>query len=344
MRRISTALIAVGFLWLGAPGSIIANGPDPAGSWGKWSQEQRLVYGWLTGYVPPATTMQPPINRAAADSNSTNTSKAAAFAPGAGEGLIAYGASGTGWTCGPTGIACFWGGGSGGWFHINFRVHGTVLTNPDGSTFTVRWCDIDASNSSCWDVENVALDEMGHVLLLGHHSNPDYLDAIVQASSHTMGGVGWNVHNFAKCDVAQLQLKYDVTETQRISDCLLTDGNGLTTTLSAVAAPNPASEGDAVVFTGTLKIATSTSYELLSGQALSSRTTVSLYRAPVGSSTWTLIGTMTGSAGGLYRRTVTQSAVTYQWQARYVAATAEGLANSNSAALVVNVTPCSPAC
>lgn len=138
--------------------------------------------------------------------------------------------------------------------------------------------------------------------------------------------------------------KYDVTETQPISDCLITDGSGLVTSLALTAAPNPASQGDVVTFTATLKIGTSASYGLLSQQVLSTRTTVSLYRATVGSSTWTLIGTMTGTTGGIYRRPATQSATTYKWQARYVALASEGLLGSVSPELTVTVYPCSSTC
>lgn len=209
--RLTAVVVGIWFAMTAShPTGVFANGPDPAGTRGPWTQEQRLEYGWLAGYVPPPATMQPAINRAAADSNSTNASRAADFAQGAGEGLVAYGASGTNWSCGSAGIACYSGGASFGWFHVNLRVHGTILTNPDGSRFTVRWCDIDSSSGSCWDVENVALDEMGHVLLLDHHSNPDYTDAVVQSQSRANGdnpNTGWNTRAWQKCDVAELQLQ-----------------------------------------------------------------------------------------------------------------------------------------
>lgn len=344
-------LVAAGVLALivavGVVQPVAADAPDPEVTAGQayWGQNQSLEYGWLSGFVPPATTMQPPINRGAEDSDASAAANVPRYSIGTGEGLVAYGKTGTNWSCGATGIACF-ARSVGNWFHVNFRVHGQVLTNPDGTTFTVRWCDISATPTNCWDVENVALDEFGHVLGLGHHVNPDYTDAVVQAKSRTMNAspnTGWNAHVYGKCDGALLQLRYDTSETTPISDCLITDGDGLNTPLTLTASPPSVSETDPVLFTANLSVATSSTYRLLSGQKLTNRS-VSLYRAPQGSSTWTLIGSMTGSAGGIYKRTVTQSAVTYQWQARFAPSAAEGLDASTSTTIVVNVVPCSPVC
>lgn len=60
-------------------------------------------------------------------------------------------------------------------------------------------CWTDGTNSTCggtrYDVETVALNEMGHVNRLGHHVNPDYADAVVQADVYPYGsstGFGTN--------------------------------------------------------------------------------------------------------------------------------------------------------
>lgn len=60
-------------------------------------------------------------------------------------------------------------------------------------------CWTDGTNSTCggtrYDVETVALNEMGHVNRLGHHVNPDYADAVVQAVPYPFGsatGFGTN--------------------------------------------------------------------------------------------------------------------------------------------------------
>jgi hypothetical protein len=319
--------------------TVNGNGPDPEVTSGQayWDQNEALQYDWLAGFVPPATTMQPAITAGAEDSDQSQVSKAPLYSLGSGEGAVAYGKTGTGWSCGPQGIACFHRS-VGSWFHVNFRVHGEILTNPDGSKFTVRWCQINASGS-CWDAENVALDEFGHVLGLGHHVNPDRSDAVVQAVSLT----GTQPHAYAKCDVARLQLGYDISETDPVSNCLITDGDGLNTTVTLSASPTSVSEGDPVLFTAHLTVVSSTTYKQLSGNNLTNRS-VSLYRALPGSTSWTLIGAMTGSAGGIYKRSVTQGATTYQWQARFAPAAAEGLDADNSPALTVNVQPCDRIC
>ena len=60
---------------------------------------------------------------------------------------------------------------------------------------------------------------------LGHHVNfaddSDYMDAVVQTYSRTKPATGWNVHTFRRCDVATLQLEYDmVSTTAKYSTCL----------------------------------------------------------------------------------------------------------------------------
>lgn len=323
-----------------------ANGPNPEHTAGQpyWAPNRSLEYNWLASFVPPAATMQPAISAAATDSNDSQFSNAPLYSFGNDEGLVAYGKTGTNWSCGPQGIACFARSVSGNWFHVNFRVHGQVLTNPNGTQFTVRWCDVDPTPTNCWDVENIALDELGHVLGVGHHVNPDYADAVVQTTARQQDdspNTGWNAHNYGLCDIGFLQLRYDVTETAGISDCLITQGDGLNTLVTIAANPPSVSQGDPVVFTAHLGVVVSSTYYELSGNNLANRT-VSLYRAPTGSSSWVLIGTMSGGGGGNYTRTVTQSGVTYQWQARFVPNSAEGLDGDNSPALTVPVQPCPP--
>lgn len=316
-----------------------ANGPDPELSSGQayWGKNEALEYSWLAGFVPPAAGMQPAINAGAADSNGSQKSNAPLYSVGSGEGKVAYGRTGADWGCGATGIACFHRS-LGNWFHVNFRVHGEVLTDSGGVSFTVRWCQI-SSAASCFDAENVALDELGHVLGLGHHVNPDRADAVVQTASL----VGTQPHAYGKCDVARLQLGYDISETEPVSDCLITDGDGLNTVLTLGASPTSVSEGDDVAFTATLKVVTSTTYKQLSGNALTSRS-VTLYRALPGSTSWASMGAMTASAGGVYKRTVRQGATTYQWQARFAPAAAEGLDADNSPGVTVQVQPCTVLC
>ena len=91
---------------------------------------------------------------------------------------------------------------------------------------TLKWCQAyTTAPNGCYDAETIALDEFGHVEGLNHHvnysSDSDYDDAVVQTFSRTKPAAGWNRHTFGRCDVATLQVKYDVTSsTAKYSTCL----------------------------------------------------------------------------------------------------------------------------
>jgi len=57
--------------------------------------------------------------------------------------------------------------------------------------FASIYCWTDGTNDTCggtrYDVETVALNEMGHVNRLQHHVNPAYSDAVVQATPYPYG-------------------------------------------------------------------------------------------------------------------------------------------------------------
>ena len=91
---------------------------------------------------------------------------------------------------------------------------------------TLRWCQTYADPpNGCYDAETIALDEFGHVEVLGHHDNyaddRDYTDAVVQTFSRTKPKVGWDMHAFGPCDTATLQVLYDMPGAQSpYSTCL----------------------------------------------------------------------------------------------------------------------------
>ena len=129
------------------------------------------------------------IKAAANDANDTRASKAATFDfDGSGPSLIGYGA---GATCGVNGLACFTRDVPDS-FTMWFREQGHVF-----DWGTMKWCEAYASPpNGCYDAENVALDEFGHVEGLGHHDNydsdSDYGDAVVQTYSRTKPSAGYN--------------------------------------------------------------------------------------------------------------------------------------------------------
>ena len=117
---------------------------------------------------------------------------------------------------------------------------------------TLRWCELSGGPDGCYQVRNVMLDELGHVLVLDHHVNfgddRDYDDAVVQTYSRTKPKAGWNAHAFGRCDVATLQQQYDVpSSTAAYSTCL-----DVPTTLSMSASRTSVVAGSMVTFTATL--------------------------------------------------------------------------------------------
>ena len=91
---------------------------------------------------------------------------------------------------------------------------------------TLKWCQMYATPpNGCYDAETIALDEFGHIEILGHHDNydddRDYLDAVVQTFSRTKPRAGYDMHVLGRCDVATLQREYDVVDSiAKYSTCL----------------------------------------------------------------------------------------------------------------------------
>lgn len=88
----------------------------------------------------------------------------------------------------------------------------TTLNSP----FTTWWvilasnrCWTNGTSSTCttssrFDVQTVTLNEMGHVSFLGHHVNPDYSDAVVQAQPVAYPNTNWSMRTLRQMDNARL--------------------------------------------------------------------------------------------------------------------------------------------
>jgi hypothetical protein len=122
----------------------------------------------------------------------------------------------------------------------------------------------------------------------------------VQATSRVYPIPGWNRHALGRCDVATLQLQYDVrTFSSKYSTCL-----SLSTTLDLVSSATHVASGGTIGLTATLKVANVSSYVRLALNPLPSRA-VTLQSRPQGSSIWTTVGSMAnGSITGTYVRAV----------------------------------------
>ena len=326
MRWLACAITAVIALFVVAA-SVTAHGPDPIFS-GRWNQNQALQFSWRSGAVP-SSVYQTAIKASAADASATRGSQAATFTYAAGApNLIGYGVRAT---CSPLGIACF---------SRNPPTSFTMWMREQGHRFdwgSLRWCQAYTTwPNGCFDVENIMLDEFGHVEMLNHHVNlgdeSDYLDAVVQTRSHAKPMVGWNAHAFGRCDVASLQLQYDMQGWgARYSTCL-----DLGTTLALSASPPTIPAGGTVTLTAMLKVADDPSYVRLGLNPVSLRT-LTLQQRPAGTAAWASVGTMVpASASGTYAKSLSLSSTT-EFRAIFAKPSNEGLRAATSPVATVGI-------
>jgi hypothetical protein len=298
-----------------------AHAPDPVLGGALWWQDQNLRFRWRAGEVPPIA-MQTAIKAAATAAGATRRSRAATFTPDpAGASWINYGLN---VGCGVNGLACFSRVNAPSSFSMSFREQGHVFD----------W--------GCYDAENIALDEFGHVEILNHHVNfadgHDYLDAVVQTYSHTKPNVGWSAHAFGRCDVASLQRKYDVPlPTTKYSTCL-----DLATTLSIAANTTYVAYHGSVTFTAKLAITDLAEYERMGGNPVSGRSVTIQRRYPGGA--WTSVATMAGgAAAGSYTYTATGLSTTAYWRAVFAKPAGDGIRGATSGVVTVSVSGCTRA-
>jgi hypothetical protein len=319
---------AVGIVaWLAlvaAASPVAAHDPDPILGGGLYAQNIELGYRWSAAGTPPAA-VKAAINDAADDANGSRRSKAPTFAYDGSAGNLVY--YGTDVPCGVNGLACLRRNPP-DWFGVWLRENGHRF-----DWGTLRWCEQSGGKDGCYQVENVVLDELGHVLVLDHHENygddRDYDDAVVQVYSRTKPQAGWNAHAFGRCDVATLQQQYDVaTATALYSTCL-----DVPTELTLSASHTSIPAGLTVTFTASLG---SDGKGKLSNNAISGRTVVIQQRLAPG---WSDLATMdAGAAGGTYTEVVIVP-VDRDYRAVFRKPANEGLLASTSAAVSISVTP-----
>jgi hypothetical protein len=331
MNRGLTAALLVLVATVVSVAPATAHSPDPVLGGALWAQDQNVRFRWRAGEVPPAA-MQTAIKAAAAAAGATRRSRAATFTPDpAGGSWINYGLN---VGCGVNGLACFSRVNAPNSFSMSFREHGHVF-----DWGVLRWCQMTALQpDGCYDAQNVALDEFGHVEILGHHLNfaddHDYLDAVVQTFSHPKPRVGWSAHALGRCDVATLQRKYDVPlTTTKYSTCL-----DLATTLSIGASATIVGYGGGVTLTSKLIVTDLAAYERLGGNAVSGRTVAIQRRSPGG--TWANVATMAaGAAAGTYTYRATLTATT-EWRAVFAKPAGDGIRGATSPIVSLYVSLC----
>jgi hypothetical protein len=332
LRRAAATILAAA-LALQAASLAVGHSPDPPIAWPLYTADDVLEFRWMENEVPPAR-MRDAVVAAAAGAAATRGSRAPTIAYAAnGTSTVEYGAN---VFCGVNGLACADGWHAPDHFHVAFRTHGHQF-----DWGRLQWCQLQATiTNGCYDVENVALDEFGHVLGLGHHSNfadeSDYLDAVVQTVSRARPKAGWDADEFARCDVAKLQLRYDmVNSARKYSTCL-----DLATALSLAVTDNSIQTGETITFTATVRVADAAAYEKLRTNFVSERKVVLERRLP-GTTSWTTVATMPfGTSSGTYRINVSPTA-TYEWRGYFLKPAGEGLRASSSAPFAVTVYGCS---
>ena len=322
-RRLTAFLLGAALLLLIPLGAAAAATPTPPFGGSTWAQDAALTYRWKAGQVPPAS-LQSLVHAAAADASLSHGSRAASFSySSAGMGTIGYGEP-TG--CGAGGIACATRNPPYS-FTVMFRKQGQFL-----DWGAVRWCHTYTTwPNGCFDAELSGLHEFGHVQILAHASSSNYADTVMGSVQAAYPAYGWNSHAFARCDVATLQLKYDMpTWSAPYSTCL-----DLVTATAVVASAATVRAGSPVTFWAAVRTGTNPDYLQLGNNPLHDRTAV-LQRAAIGGSTWIDVTAMTlSNADGIYFRTVTINA-SYQWRVSF-RPSGEGLRPSTSVAMTVRL-------
>ncbi|HEY3336148.1 MAG TPA: hypothetical protein VGK16_13030 [Candidatus Limnocylindrales bacterium] len=321
MSRRLGLLAAVVIAFAGAV-PVVAHDPDP--TFGElYAQNKVLQYRWSASGTPPYD-MKVAIHAARDDANASRKAKAPTFDFDTGATNVIY--YGTDVPCGVNGLACFQRDPP-GWFGVWFRENGHRF-----DWGTLRWCELSGAPDGCYDAENIALDELGHVLGLDHHDNfaddSDYRDAVVQTYSRTKPRSGYNAHVFGRCDVAALQQQYDVLAfTTLYSTCL-----DIPTVARLTASSTSVTAGAMVTFTATL---TSAGTGRLSNNPVTGRTLVLQQRT---SSGWSDVLTMSPTtAAGTYTASLTIRS-SQDYRALFRKPANEGLRSDFSGAVSISVT------
>jgi hypothetical protein len=333
-RRLGVAQLATLLTLTLVAAPTVASTPTPA-SGPTWEPNQAVPFRWKDGAVPPAW-MKTAIKAAATDSNASRGARAA---------ILSYDAGAKAWVAYTADIPTTYAVGYAvrnvpTSFNVRLRPHGYVL-----DWGKLRWCEYyDNPPDGCYDAEMITLHEFGHVQTLGHadESKVDkWNETVMHEIPKTKPRTGWNKHSFGVCDVARLQIRYDVlSTTTSYSTCL-----SVPTDLTVAASSTSVGYDGSVKFTANLRVADSAPYAKLVGNKLSQRT-VTLQRRVPGTASWSSVTDMAPVSGvaGAYSASQRVTA-TYEWRARFAATADEGLEASTSNVTMVNVsTSCTSGC
>jgi hypothetical protein len=296
----------------------------------RWAQNTVLRYRW-DGANPPPRSIRPALNAVADDASATRRSQAPTYRYDAtATDGFRYTEDFPSWSS-PDAIANAARSVPDWWI---------VYIRPQGYQFRwgpMRWCQIDPGDG-CFDVERIALHELGHVVGLDHPERAGFrlrpLDTAMHATSPARPASGSLLHAFGPCDTATLQMRYDVaSSTSRYSTC-----NSLNTTLVLTASSPSVDKDDPVTFVAMLRVTDRDAYGRLGGNALSGRS-VTLRRRLTGTDDpWQAFPMAAGSKAGTYRLTLNPSR-SYDYQAIFKGPVGDGLIDAASKVVPVHVTP-----
>jgi hypothetical protein len=331
-RILSTALTLALAAMSVLAGSAAATAPTPA-SGSIWNQNQRVEFRWHEGDEPP-TWMRAAATAAAQDSTDSRASKAGIFVQSdSGTSWIGYtGDIPTNWAIGYTVSS------QPGTFSMRLRPQGYPL-----DWGTLRWCQFyDSPPLGCYDAEMIALHELGHAQSLSHPDDADvtdWTDTVMHASPKTKAKAGWNAHEFGRCDVARLQIRYEpLTSSTRYSTCL-----DLDTDLTLSVSATNLTSNSALTLTARLAVAGDVIWPNLANEPVSSRAVIIQRRAPGGTS-WSDVGSMGFlDDNGRYAKTLNVTD-TYDYRAVFATPSNEGLNGATSLSVRVNVSSSGGTC
>lgn len=319
-RRFAITALSV-VLALAVPASALAAAPTPVGSNApNWAPNASSKYHFdasVPASLKPALQDVLDVQWA---SPSTDNSRHVVFSYSAsGAGTVVFADTTSVAACNAIAwLGCASGSGSAGW---------TIWLR---KTPSHPWCQL-SNVTGCYDIERILIHEAGHIGGFLDHNTADnsYLDTVMTIAPPKKGEAGYNIHHLQPCDEAAMQLIYDVGSISGpYADCFAdiagAGATGLLPTLTSDGNGLGDCYGVSIPVSGRLSIKSTTSYQLLSGNALAGRV-VSFDRRVAGTTAWATnvaTTTTTASASGnnwtrSFTATSTGASVTYEYRAHF---------------------------
>jgi hypothetical protein len=234
----------------------------------------------------------------------------------------------------------------------NWTIYVRDLSGTHGPTGWTWWEEASScgGNSTCWYLKRAMIHEAGHAMFafpdmcFGSQPCRSETDTVMNSLDPAVGAPGSTPFSYRRCDEAGGQLAWDVHdnygEYPACYDHISGHGTkGLLTSITTTVSDSGPCNGVASTVSGTLKVKTTSSYGVLSGNALAGRT-VTLQRAIHGGTLADFASTSTSSTG-TYSFGVSGSNVSYDFGVVFGATGGSnaGLDASNGAIMTIQWSP-----